>query len=186
MKTVQVSQNSEIKKGGPYTKKQQNQRRDQVYDLYFLKGEHIATISEILEVNRNTIANDIRYLNSIMAEDWSSKDFSSWVLTSIERLEEQKRRLMRAKMVCSDLKTMLQIEKMVFAINSKISQIGIDLLKSKKLDSNNNLKEESNYYDEKLQEEVEYNEELYEGAEYDEELYDTKNFAKFMKYYEKI
>lgn len=53
MTTTQISQIvSKEKRGGPYTKQEQEQRRTKVYELYFKKGSS-AKISEMLGVNRN-------------------------------------------------------------------------------------------------------------------------------------
>ena len=45
----------EIKKGGPYTKKEQDERRQEVFKLHFEKGYSASKIFEMLKVNRNTI-----------------------------------------------------------------------------------------------------------------------------------
>ena len=43
------------KKGGPYTKKQQEERRDEVFRLHFENSSSAVKISKILNVNRNTV-----------------------------------------------------------------------------------------------------------------------------------
>ncbi len=51
---------SSKKAGGPYTKKQQEERRKKVNELYFEKKLTAVNIAEILNVNRNTVNDDIK------------------------------------------------------------------------------------------------------------------------------
>ena len=59
----------EIKKGGPYTKKEQEERKIQVYHLHFEENKSAAKIAELLNVNRNTINDDIRYWHLQLANE---------------------------------------------------------------------------------------------------------------------
>ena len=49
----------EEKMGGPYTKQEQQIRRDKVFELHFEQGYSALKIAKILDVNRNTINKDI-------------------------------------------------------------------------------------------------------------------------------
>ena len=49
----------EEKMGGPYTKQEQQIRRDKVFELHFEQGHSALKIAKILDVNRNTINKDI-------------------------------------------------------------------------------------------------------------------------------
>ena len=51
----------ETKKGGPYTKQEQEKRRKRVYELHFEKGFSAVSIGVELDMNRNTINEDINY-----------------------------------------------------------------------------------------------------------------------------
>ena len=51
------------KNGGPYNKDDQEDRRNQVYMFHFEKGYSALKIAEMLDVNRNTVNEDIRYWN---------------------------------------------------------------------------------------------------------------------------
>jgi len=53
------------KNGGPYNKKQQEERRKKVNELYFEKNLPTLKIAEILNVNRNTVNDDIPYCPEI-------------------------------------------------------------------------------------------------------------------------
>jgi len=57
----------QVKKGGPYTKKEQDDRRQEVFKLHFEKGYSAMKISEVLNMNRNTINEDIRHWYSELA-----------------------------------------------------------------------------------------------------------------------
>ena len=52
------------KPGGPYTKSEQEERRNKVYSMYFEKGFSAIKIGMELKVNRNTINQDVKFLRS--------------------------------------------------------------------------------------------------------------------------
>lgn len=94
MSTDQMLQTNEEKRGGPYTKKEQEQRRAKVYELHFEKGHSAVQIAQMLVVNRNTISSDIKYWYSQMASQINGKNVVGIVLKQIERLELQRKRLL--------------------------------------------------------------------------------------------
>ena len=51
----------DAKKGGPYTKKQREDRRDEVFRLHFENGYSAVKISKLLDVTRITIDDDVKY-----------------------------------------------------------------------------------------------------------------------------
>ena len=59
----------ETKKGGPYTKLQLEKRRDEVFKLHFEYGYHAVQIAKLLNVNRNTINEDIKYWCTELYDD---------------------------------------------------------------------------------------------------------------------
>ncbi len=69
----------EVKKSGPYTKKEQDDRRQEVFKLHFEKGYSGVKISEILNANRNTINDDIRYWYSQLAQELNH-DVTTWAI----------------------------------------------------------------------------------------------------------
>ena len=64
----------EIKKGGPYTKKEQEERRDEVFRLHFEHGYSALKISELMKINRNTINEDIKYLYSQVTNEFDGSE----------------------------------------------------------------------------------------------------------------
>jgi len=80
-----VATELEKKKGGPYTKNEQEQRRKSVRELHFEKGYSAVKISEILGINRNTINEDIKNCYMQMADEIPEQN-AFFVLKQIDRL----------------------------------------------------------------------------------------------------
>ena len=73
---------------GPYTKKEQEQRRSKVYNLHFEKGQSAVRIAETIKVNRNTVNEDIKYWYSQIVSDLKSSNILEiWALKQHNRLE---------------------------------------------------------------------------------------------------
>ena len=123
----------QIKKGGPYTKKEQEERRKQVYHLYYEKNYPIVKIANTLNVNRNTISEDVKHWYSQFAEELEHLDLSTWMISHILKLESQKMRLLEEAEKTDQVQTKLGLEKMVFAIECKLGQVGLELIKNKKV-----------------------------------------------------
>ena len=68
------------KKGGPYTKQEQEKRRKQVYELHFEKGSSAVSIANELDVNRNTINEDIKFWQMQIASQLEDEDESPIVM----------------------------------------------------------------------------------------------------------
>jgi len=120
------------KKGGPYTKKEQDERRKQVFNLHYEKNYPIVKIASILNVSRNTISDDVKQWNKQFTEEFEHIDISTWMASHLLRLESQKMRLLEEADKTDQIQTKLGFEKMAFALESKIGQVGLDLLKNKK------------------------------------------------------
>ena len=82
------------KKGGPYTKQEQEKRRKKVYELYFEKGNSAVKIAQMLDVNRHTINSDINSWYTQMAAQIGGGNVGSILLKQIEKLEIQRKRLL--------------------------------------------------------------------------------------------
>ncbi len=126
---AQVEQN---KKGGPYTKREQDERRKQVFNLHYEKNYPIVKIASILNVSRNTISDDVKQWNKQFTEEFEQIDVSTWMASNLLRLESQKMRLLEEAEKTDQIQTKLGFEKLAFALESKIGQVGLDLLKNKK------------------------------------------------------
>jgi len=78
---------SNSKKGGPYSKKERDSRREEVYRLCFEYGYTARKISELIKINRNTINGDIQYWYDKVVKNWNGMDPEFLVIKNIERLE---------------------------------------------------------------------------------------------------
>jgi len=118
----------ENKKGGPYTKKQQEKRRNEVYSLHFEFGYPAQKIAGILKVNRNTVNSDINFCYSQLALDWENRDGKKLIVKQLERFELQRSRLYEELEKCNVLSEKITVEKLILDIDQKISQIVTKLL----------------------------------------------------------
>ncbi len=113
------------KKGGPYSKKEREARRNKVCRLHFEYGYSANKISELLNVNRNTINNDIRNMYLTFKKYWNKISTVSLLQSHVESLMAQKRRLREELDITKKLSEKLAIEKMILQVESKIQQIQI-------------------------------------------------------------
>jgi len=113
------------KKAGPYNKHDRNKRRNEVFRLYFDLGYSAVKISEIMNINRNTINSDIKYCYENLSKEWQDNNTDSWIMKQICRFEFQRSRLIEYLRKESEVKNKLKIEKMIFDIDNQISQIAI-------------------------------------------------------------
>jgi len=116
------------KKGGPYTKKQQEKRRNEVYRLHFESGYPAQKIAGILKINRNTVNSDINFCYSQLALDWKNQDGKKLIVKQLERFELQRSRLYEELEKCNVLSEKITVEKLILDIDQKISQIVTKLL----------------------------------------------------------
>ncbi len=110
------------KNGGPYTKQEQEKRRNKVYELYFEKGHSAIKISEELDVNRNTVNSDIKHLLSQVSSRLGEDQITGAVLTQIQRLEIQRRRLL-CFLDQKDFQKTITVEKILLEVEGKICSI---------------------------------------------------------------
>ena len=110
---------SEEKRGGPYTKPQQEKRREQVYQMYFEKGRSAASIARELGVNRNTVNEDVKELSKQLGEEMNQHSVRDLLTRQMERIELQRERLM-LMLESSEGNEKIRIEKMLYDIELKI------------------------------------------------------------------
>ena len=107
------------KRGGPYTKSQQEKRRRQVYDMYFEKGLSAVSIARELGVNRNTINEDVKDLSNQFADEMGQHSVRDLLTRQMERIELQRERLM-LMLEISEGNEKIRIEKMLYELELKI------------------------------------------------------------------
>lgn len=107
------------KKGGPYTKDDQESRRNEVYRLHFEFGYSARKISEIMKINRNTINSDIKYwYENIRDEIKQQRD--DLILQQLGRLEAQRTRILDSM---ADANDKIKHERLLLEIDTKINNI---------------------------------------------------------------
>ena len=111
----------EKKNGGPYTKKEQEKRKDKVYSLHFEKGYSAVKIAEILGVSRNTINGDIKYWYSNIKEEVMQAN-DDYIIRQIGRLETQRRRIVE-KITENQTNDSIKYEKMLLEMDVRINNL---------------------------------------------------------------
>ncbi len=122
----------ESKKSGPYTKPEQEKRRDEVFKLHFEYGYPAVRIAKMLNVNRNTINEDIKYLYSEMYDEDKATFSKDWLDKQFTRLELQRARLRKELEKDIPLKDRLQIEKFITNIDLNISTLIVKIEASRR------------------------------------------------------
>jgi len=110
----------ESKKGGPYSKPQREKRRNEVFRLHFELGYSAKKISEMMNVNRNTINSDIEHGRSQLITEWGNTSLGGMFMKQLYRFENQRRSLLDELKKSQELKDKLAIQKIVLEIDTKI------------------------------------------------------------------
>ncbi|KAF6246757.1 hypothetical protein C6990_06460 [Nitrosopumilus sp. b3] len=118
-----------MKNGGPYTKKQREERRNKVFKLHIEQGKSAVAISKILDVNRNTINEDIQFWNDQLDENYLKYDYTSWIAKQFQRLESQRGRLFDH--LNEDDENYLAIEDRIYRLDTKILEYAEKNMKDK-------------------------------------------------------
>ena len=121
-----------VKKGGPYTRKEQGERREEVYRLHFGYGYSASKIAELMKINRNTINNDINYWYSEIGENSIIDDAESIIVIATERLDLQRTRLREYLDKTFDIQEKLTIERLIYEIDSRLTTIHQKIAESEK------------------------------------------------------
>ena len=118
-----------IKKGGRYTVKEQEERRIQVYHLHFEENKSAVKISELLDVNRNTINDDIAYWHSQLAHEFNAQNITAKMTKQIQQIEIQRDRLLEF-LDDASLDEKFKIEKFISEIDNKLIQYYSKMIQS--------------------------------------------------------
>jgi hypothetical protein len=113
----------EIKKGGRYTKKEQEQRKIEVYHLHFEENKSAVKIAELLDVNRNTINEDIHYWHQQLAGEFKAQDLSAKLTKQIQRMEIQRDRLLDGLEEVEEWNGKIRLERFIAEIDNKLVQL---------------------------------------------------------------
>lgn len=154
----------EHKKGGPYTKLEQEKRREVVFDFHFEKNYPAVKIAEMLDVNRNTVNDDIKYRYSQISEELDAHTVETWTIKQYQRMEAQRKRLLAELENQTQPHGVIAIEKMIFELDKMLNDFIYPIIAGRK--SN---KTKYNITDDIVKEIVEFliqNEDVYKLTRY--------------------
>ena len=109
-----------IKKGGPYTKKEAESRRTEVYRLHFEYGYSARKISDLIQINRNTINGDLHYWYSKIVEQSKIPNPEIAIIVNLQRFEIQRIRLREQIDKTNSFQEKILLERLIYEIDSKI------------------------------------------------------------------
>jgi hypothetical protein len=111
------------KKGGPYSKMEREKRREEVYRLHFEYGYSAKKISELMNVNRNTINGDVDYWYSKIDKNTNIFNPESVIIVNLERLNIQRSRLREQLDKVDSFQEKMSLERLIYDIDCKILYI---------------------------------------------------------------
>jgi len=112
-----------LKKGGRYTRKEQEERKIQVYHLHFEENKSAIKIAELLHVNRNTVNEDIRYWHLQLANEFNAQDLTAKMTKQIQRMEIQRDRLLEDLEEAEGMDEKLKLERFISDIDNRLVQL---------------------------------------------------------------
>ncbi len=109
------------RKFAPFTKSQRRKRRMEVYRLHFEKGIPAIRIADMLNVDRNTINNDLNILYNKALNDYTpDMSFDDIIQKQLVRLETQRDRLCLYLSDTKDISGKIAIERLIADIDFKL------------------------------------------------------------------
>jgi hypothetical protein len=109
-------------KFAPYTKSERRVRRSEVYKLHFEHGMPATRIAEIMNVDRNTINNDLKVIYQKALNDYNpdNMSFDEIVEKQLVRLETQRDRLGLYLSDVKDVSAKISIERLIADVDFKL------------------------------------------------------------------
>jgi len=111
-----------VKKGGRYTKKQQEERRLEVHHLHFDEKKSAVEIAELLDVNRNTINEDIKFWYCQFSNQSSGLDINAKMIKQIQKMDIQRNRLLDDLEEVESLDDKIRLEKFISELDYRLIQ----------------------------------------------------------------
>jgi len=121
-----------VKKGGRYTKKEQEERKIEVYHLHFEENKPATKIAELLNVNRNTINDDIHYWHKQLANEFKAQDLTAKMIKQIQRMEIQRDRMLDDLEEVESFDEKIRLEKFISEIDNRLTQLFSKMITSGK------------------------------------------------------
>ncbi len=109
-------------KFAPFTKAERKKRRSEVYKLHFENGMPATRIAQLMNVDRNTINNDLKFLYRQALNDYNLDDMNldDILEKQLVRLETQRDRLGLYLSDAKDVNTKITIERLLADIDFRI------------------------------------------------------------------
>jgi hypothetical protein len=109
-------------KFAPFTKAERRKRRAEVYKLHFENGKPATRIAQLMNVDRNTINNDLKFLYGQALNDYNLDDMSldDILEKQLVRLETQRDRLGVYLTDAKDVNAEISIERLIADIDFRI------------------------------------------------------------------
>ncbi len=120
------------KKGGPYSKDERETRQREVSRLHFEFGYSAVKIADLMNINRNTINEDIKHLYSNSKEELK-QDSEDFILRQHGRLEAQRSRIIEK--ITENKIDDIRYEKLLLDIDAKINNILLKINSDEKVTS---------------------------------------------------
>ena len=121
---------SRKKNGGPYSKADRQNRRDEVHRLHFEYGYSANKIADLMKVNRNTINGDVDYWYSKIQKNTNIYNPENAIILNLERFEVQRTRLREQLDKVKNIQEQITLERLICDIDSKIIQTSQKLAES--------------------------------------------------------
>jgi hypothetical protein len=109
-------------KFAPFTRSQRRKRRMEVYRLHFEKGIPAIRIADMMNVDRNTINNDLKILYNKALNDYNPNEITldEILQKQLVRLETQRDRLGQYLCEANDLNSRIIIERLISDIDFRL------------------------------------------------------------------
>jgi len=133
-------------KFAPFTKKERQKRRLEVFRLHVDLGCSAVKISEMMNINRNTINQDIKWCYEQISEQLFPTP-GQLLDRQLFRHESQRERLVRDLEQADNLQEKLAIEKILLDLDSKIASIMLKIYDYDKEANLNSMKTLNDYLD---------------------------------------
>lgn len=111
------------KSSRPASKQERFKRRQEVYRLHFEYSIPATRIAELMKVNRNTVNADIKFWYRRLAKEFEESDIEGFLQKEINRFEAQRTRLLVYLEKASDLEEKLSIERLLFDLDNRLTQL---------------------------------------------------------------
>jgi len=122
----------QMKKGGRYTKKEQEEMKIEVYQLHFEEHKPATKIAELLNVNRNTINDYIHYWNQQFTKEFKPQDLTAKMTKQIQRKEIRRDRLFDDLEDAESFDEKFKLEKFIDDIDNTLIQLFSNMISSRK------------------------------------------------------